>query len=302
MCLGLAVPALAVMESQNNTEGVVFRTTLSQETVTKNGQDQTVTVTLSADREVEVDSIECTVFVPTSGCAVAQPTVTVGEGYTSWNAQTNSLMWFATTQGNASGEALVTAQVTIPAETDAGQYRLGFRYIVAGRDYTDVWETGAETYAYLTVEDPAGSKTLDVAVSNGSGGDAVAAVTAPEGGWTEGENTFTVSYDAACVVAVKGADGSYTRLTATPDGEGAYRFTADLTAGSEIVVVVKGDVDGDGEVSALDALAVLDLSSAPDSLTGLQMLAADLDGDGEVSAMEALQLLDAGSSQGTLNW
>ena len=41
-------------------------------------------------------------------------------------------------------------------------------------------------------------------------------VTAPKAGWSEGTNTFTVasSNDAACVVLVKRADGSYERLTA----------------------------------------------------------------------------------------
>jgi len=59
--------------------------------------------------------------------------------------------------------------------------------------------------------------------------------------------------------------------------------------------VVKGDVDGDGVVSALDALAALKAASEAITLTDAQKAAADVDGDGYVTALDALAILKAAS-------
>ena len=88
---------------------------------------------------------------------------------------------------------------------------------------------------------------------SGSGAPTVT-VTAPASGWAAGENTFTVACDKACVVLVKSGE-TYTKLTAS-DADGAHSFTATLAEGDEIIVRLKGDVNGDGIVNALDATLV----------------------------------------------
>ena len=88
---------------------------------------------------------------------------------------------------------------------------------------------------------------------SGSGAPTVT-VTAPASGWTVGENTFTVACDKACVVLVKSGE-TYTKLTATNSGD-THSFTATLAKGDEIIVRLKGDVNGDGIVNALDATLV----------------------------------------------
>lgn len=79
-------------------------------------------------------------------------------------------------------------------------------------------------------------------------------VTAPANGWTVDENTFTVACEKACVVLVKSGE-TYTKLTAANSGE-THSFTATLAEGDEIIVRLKGDVNGDGIVNALDATLV----------------------------------------------
>lgn len=59
--------------------------------------------------------------------------------------------------------------------------------------------------------------------------------------------------------------------------------------------VTKGDIDGDGVVSALDALAALKAASEAITLTDAQKAAADVDGDGYVTALDALAILKAAS-------
>ncbi len=84
-------------------------------------------------------------------------------------------------------------------------------------------------------------------------------VTAPAAGWKLGEsNTFTVASDndVACVVLVKKADGSYEKLTAATGEDGTHSFTATLAADYEIIVMLNGDMNGDGLVNASDATLV----------------------------------------------
>ena len=84
-------------------------------------------------------------------------------------------------------------------------------------------------------------------------------VTAPAAGWKLGEsNTFTVASDndVACVVLVKKADGTYQKLTATTGEDGKHSFTATLAADDEIIVMLNGDMNGDGLVNATDATLV----------------------------------------------
>ena len=88
---------------------------------------------------------------------------------------------------------------------------------------------------------------------SGSGAPTVT-VTAPASGWAAGENTFTVACDKACVVLVKSGE-TYTKLTAANSGD-THSFTATLAKGDEIIVRLKGDVNGDGIVNALDATLV----------------------------------------------
>ncbi len=83
-------------------------------------------------------------------------------------------------------------------------------------------------------------------------------VTAPASGWNlngSTVNTFTVSSenDKACAVLVKHVDGSYTRLSAATSGS-SHSYSTALSTNDKIVVVMKGDADGDGTVTTTDAM------------------------------------------------
>ena len=116
-----------------------------------------------------------------------------------------------------------------------------------------------------------------------------------------GEKTLTLSSENACVAAYKNADGNYVALKAVANEDGSYSYVVPEEV-TEVTVAVKGDLDGDGQVSAKEARQILKASAAADSLTGLQLLCADLDGDGVISAREARISLKASAGNVKIDW
>ncbi len=112
----------------------------------------------------------------------------------------------------------------------------------------------------------------------------VATVTTADGNWYEGENTFTVTCDKPCRVFVSSDGGAtYERLTATANANGGYDFTANLTAESEIVVRLAGDISGNGVLAANDYSTakkiLLDANYYNEPLTRALL---DTNGDGRI--------------------
>ena len=174
--------------------------------------------------------------------------------------------WYATDKDTA------TVKITNGATTTAANaitIRKSSGAFVSSSD-VKVTEDGQTYYYYMKVvqaETPAfepaiGNGTAAGTTENnvttfpaGSGtGAPTVTVTAPASGWAAGENTFTVACNKACVVLVKSGD-TYTKLTAS-DADGAHSFTATLAEGDEIIVRLKGDVNGDGIVNTADAMLV----------------------------------------------
>ena len=113
--------------------------------------------------------------------------------------------------------------------------------------------------------------------------------------------TLTVTCDRACVAAYKDADGNYVRLIPTANANGSYSYT--LPEGvAEVTVAVRGDLDGDGKLTAKEARRGMTAVTRADSLDALQMLCADLNGDGKISAMEARQVLSAVTNSASVKW
>ena len=116
-----------------------------------------------------------------------------------------------------------------------------------------------------------------------------------------GEKTLTLSSENACVAAYKDADGNYVALKAVANEDGSYSYVVPEEV-TEVTVAVKGDLDGDGQVSAKEARQILKASAEAGSLTGLQFLCADLDGDGVISAREARISLKASAGSAKIDW
>jgi hypothetical protein len=116
-----------------------------------------------------------------------------------------------------------------------------------------------------------------------------------------GEVTFTVTCDIACAVAIDNGSDSYTRLTCTTEN-GEHKFTVTVNADVYIVVVVRGDVNFDGNVKAIDATRIGQAAAGNTTLTALQILAADLNYDGIIKAMDATKAKQVAVGNQTYNW
>lgn len=144
--------------------------------------------------------------------------------------------------------------------------------------------------------------TADI-FTNNSGTTTPATITAPTDGWKYGvENTFTVACAKACVVLAKDADGNYKRLTATLNKGTAYNFTVSLEEGMTLVVAIKGDVNGDGKVTAADAAAASAIDVGNITADALMLLVMDVNKDGKVTAADsaAAKAVDVGNL--TMPW
>ena len=108
------------------------------------------------------------------------------------------------------------------------------------------------------------------------------------------EGKFTITYDKACIVAVKTIDDNgivhYSRLTATATGDiNTYSFDlsdyGEWNSNIEIIVAVKGDLNGDGNLNSAD-LSILQKgilrNTNPNyvSLTDFAKLTGDINNDG----------------------
>lgn len=125
-------------------------------------------------------------------------------------------------------------------------------------------------------------------------------VTAPENGWAAGENTFTVACDKACVVLVKSGE-TYTKLTAANSGE-THSFTATLAKGDEIIVRLKGDVNGDGVVNNTDTIQARAASLGKATLTEINAACAKVVGGTAVTNTDVIQIGAVALGKAAFQW
>ena len=189
-----------------------------------------------------------------------------------------------------------------------GDYMLETAYYVATNDLSVAYTVKFIQSAPITFAPVIGNGTAAGTTENnvttfpaGSGtGAPTVTVTAPANGWAAGENTFTVACDKACVVLVKSGE-TYTKLTATNDGD-THSFTATLAEGDEIIVRLKGDVNGDGVINTTDAGMAKAASLNKGSLSGLNLICAMVSGGTTVKTTDAGQIKAASLNKLTFNW
>jgi uncharacterized repeat protein (TIGR02543 family) len=222
-----------------------------------------------------------------------------GTTYTDEKAVINT---YTITFVNYDGEVLQTVTVDYnqtpeytgetPVRPDDDQYA----YTFTGWDPQIVPATANATY---TAQFEATLKGYHIYVTDYTRGRATTSIVAEQ--LYSGEVTFTVTCDIACAVAIDNGSDSYTRLTCTTEN-GEHKFTVTVNADVYIVVVVRGDVNFDGNVKAIDATRIGQAAAGNTTLTALQILAADLNYDGIIKAMDATKAKQVAVGNQTYNW
>ena len=123
------------------------------------------------------------------------------------------------------------------------------------------------------------------------------------GGRYEGMVSFTAvsEGDRAVLIAVKTADGYTVLPCATLEG-GMHVFQLEITADTELVLVMKGDADLNGAVNMRDSLAIKKHSAGTAPLNGLAALAANADGNGSVNMRDGLAVKKQSAGTAMIAW
>ena len=220
--------------------------------------------------------------------------------------------WYATDKDAA------TVKITNGATTTAANaitIRKSSGAFVSSYD-VKVTEDGQTYYYYMKVVQ-AETPAFEPAIGNGAAagttennvttfpagsgtGAPTVTVTAPASGWAAGENTFTVACDKACVVLVKSGE-TYTKLTAANSGE-THSFTATLAEGDEIIVRLKGDVNGDGVVNNTDTIQARAASLGKATLTEINAACAKVVGGTAVTNTDVIQIGAVALGKAAFQW
>lgn len=218
--------------------------------------------------------------------------------------------WYATDKGAATVKitngATTTAANAITIRESSGAFVSSLKVTEDGQTYYYYMKAvQAETPAF---EPAIGNGTAAGTTENnvttfpaGSGtGAPTVTVTAPASGWAAGENTFTVACDKACVVLVKSGE-TYTKLAAANSGE-THSFTATLAEGDEIIVRLKGDVNGDGMVNNTDTIQARAASLGKATLTEINAACAKVVGGTAVTNTDVIQIGAVALGKAAFQW
>ena len=169
-------------------------------------------------------------------------------------------------------------------------------------DFADTWAISANInsgYPYLKANVPTdiipvSNITLDKSMITATVGDTIvitATVTPANAtnkaiSWTSSNNNLATVING--VVTAK-AQGTVVITATTADGGKTASCT--IAIGAAPADITPGDVNSDGDVDFMDALAVLKYDAGMSTLSDDKLRAADVNGDGEVDFMDAIKIL-----------
>ena len=114
------------------------------------------------------------------------------------------------------------------------------------------------------------------------------------------DRTVTVTSPIACKFGYL-EGGKYVAIAPTANGDGSYSF--EVPAGiTEVVLVVKGDANGDGKVDLEDVIAAMTAWANNNALSAAAQLAADTDGNDVIDLEDVIAIMTAWANNRSLNW
>lgn len=156
LCLALCMGNILTVSAanENNMSEVIFTAVLDTDTIQASDTDQTVVMRIKASTGVTVDGIGFTV---TKDDALTIAGITGGDALGAYdsgatNVENGKAAWGSTNSENVTGVTeLAVITFTVPANTAAGTYEVGFTNLELTKDWGTVWEDAASATTTLTI-------------------------------------------------------------------------------------------------------------------------------------------------------
>ena len=224
--------------------------------------------------------------------------ITENEGYT--NLASGAKTAVITTVADANDRGVVGISV---AKTEETTYpvkdivTVTFKAKAAGEGWFELVESTDGTDGYHG-DNSGGTVTVEAAAVTG-----VTVAAYPESlasSYSVNGQTVTVTYDKPCKVGYLGSDGKYVAIPAVASG-GSYAFTAPDGV-TEVILVIKGDVNGDGEIKKSDITRLNAAFLGKTSATAVQQFAGDIVEDGGIKKSDITRLNATFLGKTALTW
>ena len=224
---------------------------------------------------------------------------TTGGSTTGGSTTGGSTTGGSTTGGSTTGGS-TTGGSTTGGSTTGGSTTGGS---TTGGSTTGGSTTGGSTTGGSTT----GGSTTGGSTTGGSttGGSTTGAVKVTDiavgaGNYSVTGQTVTVTTQNACKLGYL-EGGKYVAIAPTANGDGSYSF--EVPAGiTEVVLLVKGDVNGDGKVDLEDVIAAMTAWANNNALSAAAQLAADTDGNDVIDLEDVIAIMTAWANNRSLNW
>lgn len=213
--------------------------------------------------------------------------ITENEGYTKLTSGAVVKVKPTVDEANASGTVGISVAKTVETKYPAKDIvTVTFKAKVAGDGWFELVESTDGTDGYHG-DNSGGTVTVEAAAVTG-----VTVTAYPESlasSYSVNGQTVTVTYDKPCKVGYLGSDGKYVAISAVASGS-SYAFTAPDGV-TEVVLVIKGDVDKNDSVGSSDK-SVLARSLLPSThkfykeLGVVESFALDLDDNGVIGSSD----------------
>lgn len=224
--------------------------------------------------------------------------ITENEGYANLASGAAVKVRPTVDEANASGTVGISVAKTVETKYPAKDIvTVTFKAKVAGDGWFKLYEStdGADGY---TGDISGGTVTVEAAAVTG-----VTVTAYPESlasSYSVNGQTVTVTYDKPCKVGYLGSDGKYVAISAVASGS-SYAFTAPDGV-TEVVLVIKGDVNGDGEIKKSDITRLNAAFLGKTSATAVQQFAGDIVEDGGIKKSDITRLNATFLGKTALTW
>lgn len=224
--------------------------------------------------------------------------ITESEGYTNLASGAKTAVITTVADANDRGVVGISVAKTVETKYPAKDIvTVTFKAKAAGDGWFELVESTDGTDGYHG-DNSGGTVTVEAAAVTG-----VTVTAYPESlasSYSVNGQTVTVTYDKPCKVGYLGSDGKYVAISAVASGS-SYAFTAPDGV-TKVILVIKGDVNGDGEIKKSDITRLNAAFLGKTSATAVQQFAGDIVEDGGIKKSDITRLNATFLGKTALTW